>query len=210
MPGNEVSNRTILMSLVALPFRVALGAPRDHPQLGTYNYVGREWPDVSKLYTGGYFEQFAVVGLVLNSLMLARAICFLLQPWRKFHVLPLATVLYVTNPYFIGQTIYTWPKALAGFFILLAWTSIRRGHGPAVVAASAGPGLALPSLCHRFRRLRRAVLPDSVAAGKIARAVRGPLSSCLWPDSRALDHLDKICPAHPFRFGSAELRRTRH
>ena len=27
LPGNEVSNRTILMSLVALPFRVALGAP---------------------------------------------------------------------------------------------------------------------------------------------------------------------------------------
>src|SRR4051812_428026 len=37
LPGNEVSNRTILMSLVALPFRVALGAPNDHPHLGTYN-----------------------------------------------------------------------------------------------------------------------------------------------------------------------------
>ena len=32
LPGNEVSNRTILMSLVALPFRVALGAPHDHPR----------------------------------------------------------------------------------------------------------------------------------------------------------------------------------
>jgi hypothetical protein len=53
-------------------------------------------------------------------------------------VLPLATLLYVTNPYFIGQTIYTWPKALAGFFVLLAWHSIRARHRPAVVATLLG------------------------------------------------------------------------
>ena len=145
MPGNEVSNRTILMSLVALPFRVALGAPHDHPQLGTYNYVGRDWPDVTKLDTGGSFEQFAVVGLVLNSFMLLGlfVFCSSLVPNS---VLPLATLLYVTNPYFIAQTFYTWPKAVAGFFILLAWASIRSGHGPAIVAAL----LALASHCHPY------------------------------------------------------------
>lgn len=134
LPLNEVSNRTILMSLVAMPFRVALGAPRDHPQLGTYGYVGRNWPDVSKLNTGGYFEQFAVVGLVLNSLMLLGLFVFCSSLGAN-SVLPVATILYVTNPYFIAQTVYTWPKALAGFFILLAWASIRRDHGAAVVAA---------------------------------------------------------------------------
>jgi hypothetical protein len=133
LPGPEVSNRTILMSLVVLPFRVALGAPRDHPELGTFSYVGRDWPDVSRLNTRGYFEQFAVVGFVLNSLMLLGVFVFCSSLGAN-SVLPLATLLYVTNPYFIAQTIYTWPKALAGFFILLAWTSIRRGHGPAVVA----------------------------------------------------------------------------
>jgi len=137
LPGNEVSNRTILMSLVALPFRVALGAPRDHPQLGTYNYIGQEWPDVSKLDAGNAFEQFAVVGLVLNSLMLLGLFVFCSSLGAN-SILPLATLLYVTNPYFIGQTIYTWPKAMAGFFILLAWTSIRGGHGPAIVAALLG------------------------------------------------------------------------
>jgi hypothetical protein len=145
LPGNEVSNRTILMSLVALPFRVALGAPRDHPQLGTYNYVGREWPDVSKLNTGDYFEQFAVVGLVLNSLMLLGLFVFCSSLGAN-SILPLATLLYVTNPYFIGQTVYTWPKAMAGFFILLAWTSIRSGHRPAIVAAL----LALATHCHPY------------------------------------------------------------
>ena len=145
LPGNEISNRTILMSLVAMPFRVALGAPNDHPQLGTYHYVGREWPDVSKLNTDGYFEQFAVVGLVLNSLLLLGLLVYCSSLIGN-SVLALATLLYVTNPYFIGQTVFTWPKAMAGFFILLAWTSIRRGHGPAVVAAL----LALATHCHPY------------------------------------------------------------
>ena len=35
---------------------------------------------------------------------------------------------------------------MAGFFILLAWNSIRRGHGPAIVAAL----LALAFHCHPY------------------------------------------------------------
>ena len=143
LPGNEISNRTILMSLTAMPFRVALGAPHDHPELGTYNYLGREWPDVSKLNTNGSFDQFAVVGLVLNALLLLGVLVFCSSLVAN-SILPLATLVYVTNPYFLGQTIYTWPKAMAGFFVLLAWTSIRRGHGPVVVAAL----MALATHCH--------------------------------------------------------------
>jgi hypothetical protein len=145
LPSNEVSNRTILMSLVALPFRVVLGAPHDHPQLGTYNYLSRDWPDVSKLNADNSFAQFAVVGLVLNSLLLVGVLVFF-DSFGAKSVLPVATLLYVTNPYFIGQTIYTWPKAMAGFFILLAWNSIRKGHGPVIVAGL----LALAFHCHPY------------------------------------------------------------
>ncbi len=137
LPRAEVSNRTVLMSLVAMPFRAILGAPYDHPELGTFRYLDHDWPDVSKLNANGSFEQFAVVGLVLNSLLLLGAIT-LSSSWGAGAIAPFATLLYVTNPYFIGQTIYTWPKALAGFFILLAWRSIRAGHGPAVVAGLLG------------------------------------------------------------------------
>ena len=133
LPHAEVSNRTILMSLVAVPFRAALGAPYDHPELGTFHYLDRDWPNVAKLNTNGAFEQFSVIGLVLNSLLLLGAIIFCAS-FGASSVVPLATLLCVTNPYFIGQTIYTWPKALAGFFILLAWHSIRAGHRPVVVA----------------------------------------------------------------------------
>lgn len=145
MPANEVSNRTIAMSLVALPFRVALGATRDHPPLGTYHYAGRSWPDVSKLYTDAAFEQFSIVGLVLNSFLLLGLLVFcsrLVPP----AVLLATVVLYVTNPYFISQTLYTWPKALAGFFILLVWNSIRAGHHAVVVAAL----MALGFHCHPY------------------------------------------------------------
>ena len=134
LPRAEVSNRTVLMSLVALPFRAALGALYDHPELGTFHYLDRDWPDVAKLNTNGAFEQFSVIGLVLNSLLLLGAITFC-AGFGATSAVPLATLLYITNPYFIGQTIYTWPKALAGFFILLAWHSIRAGHRPVVVAA---------------------------------------------------------------------------
>jgi hypothetical protein len=134
LPGNEVSNRTILMSLVALPFRAAIGTKYDHPDLGTYNYLGRDWPDISKLNTGNSFEQFVVVGMFLNSLMLLGVLLFC-SSFGAGSVLPAATLLYVTNQYFIAQTVYTWPKALAGFFIILAWTSIRSGHSPVIVAA---------------------------------------------------------------------------
>jgi len=134
LPGNEVTNRTVLMPLVALPFRVALGAPRDYPQLGTYNYIGRDWPDISKLDTGDAFDQFEVVGLALNSLLLLGLFVFCSSLGAN-SVLPLAALLYITNQYFIAQSIYTWPKAFAGFFILLAWTSMRSGHSSLIVAA---------------------------------------------------------------------------
>jgi hypothetical protein len=145
MPKNEVSNRTIAMSLVALPFRAALGGPPDHPELGTYDYAGRSWPDVWKLYTDAAFEQFSIVGLVLNSLLLLGLLVFCARLAPPF-VLASTAALYVTNSYFISQTLYTWPKAFAGFFVLLAWNSIRAGHHPVIVAAS----VAFAFHCHPY------------------------------------------------------------
>lgn len=145
MPGNEVSNRTILMSLVALPFRVACGAPRDHPPLGTYNYIGRSWPNVWALNTGTYFAQFEIVGLVLNSLLLIGLLVFFSALGAEL-ILPAGTSLYITNPYFLSQTLFTWPKPLAGFFILLAWVSLRQLHGPVAV----GLLMALAYHCHPY------------------------------------------------------------
>jgi hypothetical protein len=209
VPGNEVSNRTILMSLVSLPFRVALGAPRNHPQLDTYNYIGRTWPDNSKLNKDDYFDQFEVIGLALNSLLLVGLFVFCSSLGAN-SVLPLAALLYVTDPYFIAQTIFTWPKALAGFFYPVSVDLDAKRPQPIGRRCAHGPGVSLSPVCNRLCGMCRPILSDSLAAGKISSAVGGPVSSCLWPASRALDRLDKICPAHTFRFSSAELLRTRH
>lgn len=132
LPANEVSNRTILMSRVALPFRTVGGAPRNDRSLGAFHYAGRDGPDVWQLNTGSSFAQFEVVGLVLNSLLLIGLLAFCATAGAG-SITPLATLLYITNPYFLSETIFTWPKPLAGFFILLAWVSLRQSHPPAVV-----------------------------------------------------------------------------
>src|SRR5450432_1229580 len=134
LPANEVSNRTILMSLVALPFRTALSwGQRGVKDVGTFHYVGHLWPDVEKLNEDNSFEQFLIVGIFLNSLLLV-GLLVLFSNFDSPNTLPVAALLFVTSPYFIGQTIFTWPKAMAGFFIVLSWNSIRRQHDAKVVA----------------------------------------------------------------------------
>ena len=144
LPNNEVSNRTILMSLVALPFRAVLGwEQRGLRDLGTTFYVGSNYPDVQKLTEDESFRHFLVIGVFLNSLMLL-GLFALLSNFELPESIPAAALLYSTNPFFIGQTIFTWPKAMAGFFVLLCWNSVRRNHDAKIVGFLA----ALAYHCH--------------------------------------------------------------
>jgi hypothetical protein len=70
LPGNEVSNRTILMSLVALPYRALLSWGAHCPRHLRRVHSGIDMPDVESLNDDGSFAQFLVVGLFLNSLLL--------------------------------------------------------------------------------------------------------------------------------------------
>jgi hypothetical protein len=144
LPGNEVSNRTILMSLVAVPFRAALSWP-DYGtnQLGRFDYLGKTWPDVGKLYEEASFRQFLVVGIFLNSLLLVGLIV-LFSNFPSPKGLVIASVLFVTNLYVIDHTIFTWPKSMAGFFILLCWNGLRRNHNAKLVGLCA----AVAFHCH--------------------------------------------------------------
>jgi hypothetical protein len=144
LPNNEVSNRTILMSLVALPFRAVLGwDQRGLRTLGTTFYAGRNYPDVEKLTEDESFRHFLIVGLFLNSLMLL-GLFALFSNFELPESIPAAALLYVTNPFFLAETIFTWPKAMAGFFVLLCWNSVRRNHDAKIVGLLA----ALAYHCH--------------------------------------------------------------
>ncbi|HMG06023.1 MAG TPA: hypothetical protein VK581_11205 [Chthoniobacterales bacterium] len=144
LPANEVSNRTILMSLVALPFRAALSWPHyGSNQMGRFDYLGMTWPDWGKLYEEASFRQFLVVGIFLNSLLLVGLIV-LFSNSQSTNGLPFAALLFATNAYAINQTIFTWPKAMAGFFIVLCWDAIRRNFDPPMVGLCA----AVAYHCH--------------------------------------------------------------
>lgn len=144
LPGNEVSNRTILMSLVALPFRTVLGwNQRAEKELGVFHYIGKAWPNVERLNDDESIRHSFIVGMFLNSLLLV-GLLVLFSNFEARESLPAAALLYVTNPYFIGQTIFTWPKAMAAFFVVLCYNSLRRNHDPKIVGLAA----ALAYHCH--------------------------------------------------------------
>ncbi|MGZ4954944.1 MAG: hypothetical protein ACXV8Q_07505 [Methylobacter sp.] len=147
LPGQEVTNRPILMALVAIPFRAALDPPpRQNSPLPKFQYVGALWPDVGTLGEDRYFRQFLVVGIVLNAMFILGA-ALLFKSFgltREFTVAGL--LLLVINPYFISQVIFTWPKALAAFYILLAIQTLSVRGWPAM----AGLFAALAYLSHPY------------------------------------------------------------
>jgi hypothetical protein len=144
LPANEVSNRTILMSLVATSFRGALSWPNyGSSEIGRFDYIGKTWPDVEKLYEPASFQQFLVVGIFLNSLLLVGLIV-LFSNFESSGGLAIASLLFMTNMYAINQTLFTWPKAMAGFFIVLSWNAVRRNYSPIFVGLCA----AMAFHCH--------------------------------------------------------------
>jgi hypothetical protein len=121
MPGQEIANRPILMALVSIPFRAALDpSPRQHGPLSKFQYVGSSWPDVGKLGEDRYFSQFLVVGIVLNALLILGATLLFNSFGLKNNYAIAGLILIIASPYFISQVIFTWPKALAAFYILIA------------------------------------------------------------------------------------------
>ncbi|WP_223572790.1 hypothetical protein [Xanthomonas citri] len=121
MPGQELANRPILMSLAAVPLRAALDAPQKTTgPLPTFRYVGRQWPDVGRFGDDRSYRRFLAVSLVLNaSLFVGAALLF--QYFGLSRVYWIAGLLvFGSSPYFVAQTLFAWPKSLAAFFLVLS------------------------------------------------------------------------------------------
>lgn len=120
LPGQHVANRPILVSLVTLPIRLAFRSPKPLENLPTYEYVSTQWPDFRVLMRDeAAFSIFLGVGVFLNACLFL-GVCLMATKietisWRTSALLFL---LFATSPYFIFQTMFTWPKSLAGFFII--------------------------------------------------------------------------------------------
>ncbi|GAB3348373.1 hypothetical protein [Lysobacter tyrosinilyticus] len=121
LPGQEVSNRPILMALAALPYRAAIDPPpKFQGRLPTFEFSGRSWPDASVLGADRYFRQFLVIGIVLNAMFLLSAGLLFREAGLSRRYLLAGLVLLVTSPYYLNQTLFTWPKALGAFFVVLS------------------------------------------------------------------------------------------
>jgi len=128
MPGQELANRPILMSLAAVPLRAALDAPQKAVgPLPTFRYVGKQWPDVGRFGDDQSYRRFLAVALVLNaSLFVGAALLFQHFGLQRRYWLA-GLLVFGSSPYFIGQTLFAWPKSLAAFFLLLsAFTLLAR------------------------------------------------------------------------------------
>ena len=143
IPNTEVTMRTVLMSLSGLPFRAVIDPPARYKEpLPKTLYGG---PNVGLLYSDSGFRQFLTMSVAFNSLLLLGIGLFCVN-LGIIRVLPIAAILFATNPYFISQTIFSWPKSLAGFFVLLAWDAFRRGRGSKIIGACS----TLAYHCHPF------------------------------------------------------------
>src|ERR1051325_4634739 len=137
LPGQEVSNRPILMALTTIPFRAAIKSPpRQARPLDRFFYVWKDFPDVGVFLEGDGFHRFLAVGIVLNSLVLLGAALLFANYGPRRLFLP-GLLLLGTSPFYLSQTIFTWPKCLAAFFILLALYALLSEKDPIWVAGAA-------------------------------------------------------------------------
>jgi hypothetical protein len=141
MPGQEVSNRPIMVSFLMLPWHAVIAMPPQQKEpLSRFSYVGQSWPDFSKLLNDPSSWAVSVaIGTQLNALLLLMAGAWLVrQEKNDTKVTWLFSLLALSSPYVFVQTFYTWPKSLAGFFIILAYVAILRGLPIAVSAVALG------------------------------------------------------------------------
>jgi hypothetical protein len=149
LPGQEVANRPILVSLALVPLRAAFSMPpKQEGPLPRFTYVGTSWPDFSVLMKDDFAYLFSLsIGALFNALLVLATGAFAVRATRHSVSLAGAVVaLMLTSPYFIFQTIFTWPKELAAFFVLFSVIARYRLESPVL----AGVSLGLAYLSHPY------------------------------------------------------------
>ncbi len=125
LPGQEVTNRPVMTAAIVTPVLAAIAPPDSmDPTLPTFSYVKTQWPDFRILVRDDRAcTVYLAVMIALNAALLLGVAAFF-NSWVRWEMAPavLGALLFTTSPYFIFQTIFTWPKDLAAFFILLALT----------------------------------------------------------------------------------------
>jgi hypothetical protein len=155
LPGQEVSNRTLLSPLIFVTFRAATHQSTAAPPVGTFDYLGTSWPDASDLYRRQTFEVFLASSIALNALvpvgclllcrvgvpLLRRRHVDVVRPEPHPVTLAALGLVIATTPFWVQQTFFTWPKNLAIFLILVA-LSLADDSRKALALSGLAMGLA--------------------------------------------------------------------
>jgi hypothetical protein len=127
LPGQEVSNRPILMSLAVMPFRDMIDPPpMQEGRLQRFDYVNTSWPNVEPLADDSSFLQFLSIAVTLNALIMLGAALMMERFSVAPRLRPFVMAVLVTSPYFLSQILFTWPKCLGALFLMLALNSIQQ------------------------------------------------------------------------------------
>jgi len=131
LPGQEVSNRTVLMGLNSAFFLSVFRMPeisKTH-KIGTFSYVGSRWPDVGLFGNDNKsFSIFLTLGMILNATFLLAVYLLIGSIFGKNKGFGIMLILMIF-PYTINQIIFTWPKFLMAYYLISAvYLVIKKSH----------------------------------------------------------------------------------
>lgn len=119
LPGQQITNRPIMASLITMPIRTILFKNEPRSDLPEFEYVGKRWPDYRILTADeDKFQSFLGVAIFLNLLIIFSLGLFINKSGISTKIEIIVILLLLSSPYFLFQTVFTWPKMFAGFFIL--------------------------------------------------------------------------------------------
>jgi hypothetical protein len=164
-PGQEVTNRTFLLSLVYLVPRAISGGDDSALTVQFLDYAGTSYPDaLTTVFDPTTFGLFLATGIALNALVVVgglivaiRGVPLLLSrsaPAKSAHetsrhpagvVLLWTALVMATTPFWVQQTFFTWPKGLALFFACAGLACLQRRDVRSLAAAGGLMGLGYHS-----------------------------------------------------------------
>jgi hypothetical protein len=124
MPGQAVGNRTFMMSFPYVASRISFTEiEKKVPTVAQFEYVRTNWPDTLSLLTDRNFRIYLGTTIPLNLLILNLVIWYYFRNLflKKFSINIIAMVLAISlTPLAIFNSVFSWPKNFAAFFIAIA------------------------------------------------------------------------------------------
>lgn len=93
-------------------------------------------PDPSHTYL-----KFQIISQILNSLLILPAFYILTKMFKK-RVAIISCAFLITSPFFLYNSVFSWPKSLVAFFVLAMWLLLLENKRKYAVIAGVAGGLA--------------------------------------------------------------------